>query len=100
MAIFGTAILIFRADFIISGIAPEIMLFGGLTAAFFSGFIGLLAVKIGFIVSHFFLSTRRYCEKIREKEEDYSSEPDKSPETQSSEYVPKHHTPLNKEDLS
>lgn len=69
MAIFGTAILVFRADFIISGIAPEIMLFGGLTAVFFSGFIGLVAVKLGFMVSRFFLSTRRYCEKIREQEE-------------------------------
>lgn len=73
MAIFGTAILVFRADFIISGIAPEIMLFGGLTAVFFSGFIGLAAIKLGFMVSRFFLTTRRHCEilSIQTDDEEY-----------------------------
>lgn len=69
MTTFGTAVLLFHADFIISGIAPEIMLFGGLTAVFVSGFLGMLAVKLGYIVSRFFLRTRRSCEKLREREE-------------------------------
>lgn len=68
MAIFGTGVLLFRADFIISGIAPEIMLFGGLTAAFLSLFSGMAAVKIGFLVSRFFLRTRLHCDKMRERE--------------------------------
>ncbi len=68
MAIFGTGVLLFRADFIISGIAPEIMLFGGLTMVFLSLFLGMAAVKIGFMVSRFFLWTRRHCDKMRERE--------------------------------
>lgn len=79
MTTFGTAVLLFHADFIISGIAPEIMLFGGLTAVFVSGFLGMLAVKLGYIVSRFFLRTRRSCEKLREREQ-YSEENTESSE--------------------
>ncbi len=68
MAIFGTGVLLFRADFIISGIAPEIMLFGGLTMVFLSLFFGMAAVKIGFLVSRFFLWTRHHCDIMRERE--------------------------------
>lgn len=66
MAIFGIAVLVFRADFIISGIAPAVMLFGGLTAVFLSIFSGLLAVKIGYAVSRFFIRTRNYCDRLRD----------------------------------
>lgn len=82
MAIFGTAVLLFRADFIISGIAPEIMLFGGLTAVFLALFLGMFAVKLGFIVSRYYLRTRRHCDNLREREREereeweYSDEPD------------------------
>lgn len=69
MSIFGIAVLAFEADFIISGIAPTVMLFGGLTAVFFSLFTGLLAVKIGFAVSHFYIRTRNFCERLRELSE-------------------------------
>lgn len=68
MAIFGTGVLLFRADFIISGIAPEIMLFGGLTMVFLSLFLGMAAVKIGFLVSRFFLRTRHHCDIMQERE--------------------------------
>lgn len=68
MAIFGIGVLLFRADFIISGIAPEIMLFGGSTMAFLSLFLGMAAVKIGFLVSRFFLRTRRHCDIMRDRE--------------------------------
>lgn len=79
MAIFGTAVLLFRADFVISGIAPEIMLFGGMTLVFLAFFLGMLAVKLGFIVSRYYLRTRRHCDNLREREQeqwDYSDEPD------------------------
>ncbi len=68
MTVFGAGVLLFNADFIISGIAPEIMLFGGLTAVFFSGFLGMAAVKIGFLVSRYFLRTRRHCDNLNEFE--------------------------------
>jgi len=80
MAIFGTAVLLFRADFIISGIAPEIMLFGGLTAVFLALFLGMLAVKLGFIVSRYYLRTRRHCDNLRERDREeeweYPDDPD------------------------
>lgn len=82
MTTFGTAVLLFHADFIISGIAPEIMLFGGLTAVFVSGFLGMLAVKLGYIVSRFFLRTRRSCEKLREREEDSEENTESSEESE------------------
>lgn len=69
MAVFGVAVLVFGADYIISGIAPTVMLFGGLTAFFFSVVIVLLAVKIGYAVSRFFIRTRNYCERICELSE-------------------------------
>ncbi len=81
MAIFGTAVLLFRADFVISGIAPEIMLFGGMTVVFLAFFLGMLAVKIGFVVSRYFLRTRRHCDNLRERERaesDFPDEPDAS----------------------
>lgn len=91
MAIFGTAVLLFRADFIISGIAPETMLFGGLTAVFLSLFFGMAAVKIGFMASRFFLSTRRHCEKMRERElsaqEEFDGTAEPEPQDDSAEQV-------------
>ncbi len=67
LAVLGTAILMFRADFIISDLAPEIMLFGGLSGAFFSAFLGALAVKIGFSASKLFVKTRRRAERLKER---------------------------------
>ncbi len=67
LAVLGTAILMFRADFIISALAPEIMLFGGLSAAFFAAFLGALAVKLGFSVSKLFVKTRRRAERLKER---------------------------------
>ncbi len=106
MAIFGTAVLLFRADFIISGVAPEIMLFGGMTAVFLSLFLGMFAVKLGFIVSRYYLRTRRHCEHLREREREereeyeYSDEPDElvdsnKPETDSDLPEEPHNSPQN-----
>ena len=66
LAVLGTAIIMFKANFIISELAPEIMLFGGLCGAFFTAFLGVTAIKIGFIVSKLFLRVRRRCDKLRE----------------------------------
>lgn len=63
--VFGVAIELFKADFIITELAPELMIFGGLTAACGTAFCGLLAVKAGFIVSRLFLKIKRRCDRLR-----------------------------------
>ena len=68
LAVLGTAIIMFKAGFIISGLAPEIMLFGGLCGAFFTAFLGMTAIKIGFCVSRVFLKVQRLCGKLRDME--------------------------------
>ncbi len=64
LAVLGTAMVMFKADFIITELAPELMLFLGLTGMFFTAFLGLLAVKLGYIVSRLFVKTRRKCERL------------------------------------
>lgn len=66
LAVLGVAMLMFKADFIITALAPEIMLFGGLAGAFFTAFLGLLAVKTGFAVSRLFVRVRHRCERLRD----------------------------------
>ena len=66
LGFFGTAILLFKADFVITELAPQLMLTGGLAAAFASLFCGLLAIKAGFMISRAFISVRRFCDKLRE----------------------------------
>ena len=80
LAVLGTAIIMFKAGFIISGLAPELMLFGGLCGACFTAFLGMTAIKLGFIVSRVFLMTKRKCDKLRDSEytreaEDNADEP-------------------------
>lgn len=65
MAVLGVAVLMFKADFVLTQLAPELMLFGGLAGAFFTAFLGTLAVKLGFIVSRFFLKIKRRCDALR-----------------------------------
>lgn len=65
MAVFGVAILMFKADFVITELAPQVMLFGGLSAGFFSASLGLIAVKLGFFISRGFVRVRRQCDKLR-----------------------------------
>lgn len=67
LAVLGIAIIMFKASFIISQLAPEIMLFGGLCGAFFTAFLGLSAIKIGFCVSRLFIKVKRQCDKLREE---------------------------------
>lgn len=66
LAVLGTAIIMFKAGFIISELAPELMLFGGLCGAFFTAFLGMTAIKIGFIISRVFIRVRRQCDKLME----------------------------------
>ena len=63
--VFGVAVKLFKADFIITHLAPELMIFGGLAAACGTAFCGLLAVKAGFMVSRFFLKIKRRCDRLR-----------------------------------
>ena len=63
--VFGVAIELFKADFIITELAPELMIFGGLTAACGTAFCGLLAVKAGFMVSRLFLKIKKRCDRLR-----------------------------------
>ena len=59
---FGFAVKLFDAQFIVTALSPELMLFGGLAAAFGAAFCGLLAVKAGFCVSRLFLRVKRRCD--------------------------------------
>lgn len=65
MAFFGMAMLIFKADFVMTELAPELMLFGGLGGAFFAAFTGLVAVKLGFAVARLFIRVKRHCDRLR-----------------------------------
>lgn len=67
LAVLGLAILMFKADFVITELAPELMLFGGLAGAFLAAFLGALAVKLGFLISRLFLKVKRRCEKLRDR---------------------------------
>ena len=66
LAVLGTAIIMFKASFIISELAPELMLFGGLCGAFFTAFLGAAAIKIGFLISRLFIRVKRQCDKLRD----------------------------------
>lgn len=65
MAVFGIAIIMFKAKFVITELAPQVMLFGGLTGAFLAGFMGLAAIKLGFFISRRFLTVKRRCDRLR-----------------------------------
>lgn len=64
-AVLGVAVLIFKADFVLTRLAPELMLFGGLCCAFLTAFLGALAVKLGFVASRFFVKIKRRCDSLR-----------------------------------
>lgn len=61
---FGLAVKLFDAQFIVTSLSPELMLFGGLSAAFGAAFCGLLAVKAGFCISRLFLRVKRRCDLL------------------------------------
>ncbi len=65
VTVLGLAVMLFDADFVLTQLAPQIMLFGGLAAALFAAFLGAAAVKLGFVVSRLFLRIRRRCDALR-----------------------------------
>lgn len=65
LGVFGVAVLVFRADFIITDLSGQMMLFGGFAGAFACAFAGLLAVKAGFMVSRLFIWVKRRCDRLR-----------------------------------
>ncbi len=65
MAVLGIAVIMFKAKFVITELAPPVMLFGGLSGACFAAFLGLFAVKLGFCVSRRFLIVKRRCDRLR-----------------------------------
>lgn len=67
LAVLGLAIIMFKASFIITELAPELMLFGGLCGAFFTAFLGMAAIKLGFMISRLFIRVKRQCDKLREQ---------------------------------
>ncbi len=62
VSIAGIAVRVFNAQFIVTSLTPELMIFGGLAAASGSAFLGLAAVKAGFVVSRLFLRVKRSCD--------------------------------------
>ena len=66
MSFFGFAAAMFKADFVITELAPQVMLFAGLGCAFAAAASGLSAVKLGFIVCRLFRKTKRRCDRLRD----------------------------------
>lgn len=65
LTFFGAAVTLFDADFVITQLAPQFMLFGGLSAACASAMCGFAAVKAGILVSRLFLRVKRRCDRLR-----------------------------------
>ena len=65
LGLVGGVMLVFDTDFVLTELAPEIMLFGGLFAACFSAFLGFVGVKLGIGAGMLFNKVRRYCDRIR-----------------------------------
>lgn len=65
LGVFGVAVLAFRADFIITELSGQLMLFGGLACACACACAGLLAVKAGFVTARLFLRVKRRCDRLR-----------------------------------
>ena len=62
VSVFGLAVKLFRAQFIVTALSAETMLFGGLAAAFGAAFCGIAAVELGFVISGAYLRVRRRCD--------------------------------------
>lgn len=65
ISVAGVAVRVFNAQFIVTSLTPELMMFGGLAAAFGSAFLGLAAVKAGFVICRLFLRVKRRCDICR-----------------------------------
>ena len=65
LGLVGGVMMLFDTSFILTELAPEIMLFGGLFGACFSAFLGFASVKMGIGAAVIFSKVRRYCDRIR-----------------------------------
>ncbi len=65
ICVLGFSVKLFDAQFIVTSLSAELMLFGGLAAAFGGAFCGFLAIKAGFCVSRLFLKVKRRCDLLR-----------------------------------
>lgn len=65
LALVGGVMLGFDADFVLTELAPEIMLFGGLFMASGTAFLAFAAVKLGFAMSRLFCIVRKSCDRLR-----------------------------------
>lgn len=65
LGFFGAAMLLFRADFIVTDLSPTMLFFGGTSAAFFSAACGFIAVKAGISAARLFGLAKRRCDRLR-----------------------------------
>ncbi len=65
VCVFGFSVKLFNAQFIVTSLTAELMIFGGLATASGSAFLGLLAVKAGFRVSRLFIRVKKKCDLLR-----------------------------------
>lgn len=65
LGVFGVAVTLFEADFIVTELSPTLMIFGGLSGAFLAAFLGLVAVKAGFMICRLFKTVKRRCDRLR-----------------------------------
>ena len=64
-SVLGAAMLLFKADFIVTDLSPTMLMFGGISAAFFAAMCGLIAVKAGILISRLFSVVKRRCDTLR-----------------------------------
>lgn len=65
VSISGLAVKLFHAQFIVTSLSAEMMIFGGLAAVFGSAFCGLAAVRAGIGISGLFMRAKRKCDLLR-----------------------------------
>ena len=65
LGVLGAAMLLFKADFIVTDLSPTMLMFGGISAAFFAAMCGLIAVKAGILISRLFSVVKRRCDTLR-----------------------------------
>lgn len=65
VSISGLAVKLFHAQFIVTSLSAEMMIFGGLAAMFGSAFCGLAAVRAGMGICGVFVRVKRRCDLLR-----------------------------------
>ena len=65
LGLVGGAMLLFKTEFVLTELAPQILLYGGIFVASLSAFVALLAVKLGILAARIFEKVRRHCDRLR-----------------------------------